>query len=70
MRVTGTGTGTEQSTAGNDRVTVARFEIADQPVEGTNHRPVNRNSGKALAVGSTTDGGLAVQLSSGAAWTV
>ena len=63
-------TGTKQSASTNDWVTVDRFEVADQPVAGTNYRLVNRNSGKALAVGSTTDGGLAVQLSSGAAWTV
>ncbi|MBW8821326.1 MAG: RICIN domain-containing protein [Streptomyces sp.] len=63
-------TATKQSAATNDWVTIDRFEIADQPVVGTNYRLVNRNSGKALAVGSTTDGGLAVQLSSGAAWTV
>ena len=64
-------TGTKQSAATNDWVTIDRFEIADQPVAGTNYRLVNRNSGRALAIagGATTDGASVVQLASGGAWT-
>jgi hypothetical protein len=65
-------TGTKQTAATNDWVTVDRFEIADQPVAGTNYRLVNRNSGRALAIagGATTDGALVVQLAAGAPWTI
>ncbi|MCX4744719.1 RICIN domain-containing protein [Kitasatospora sp. NBC_01287] len=65
-------TGAQQPSATHDRVTIDRFEVANQPVSGTNYRIVNRNSGKgpAIAGGSTADGALAVQQAAGAAWTV
>lgn len=58
--------------ATHDWATIDRFEIANQPVEGTNYRIVNRNSGKPLAVadGSTADGALIVQKTDGGAWTI
>ncbi|MFF8393654.1 hypothetical protein [Streptomyces sp. NPDC016172] len=43
-------TGTKRDAATHDWATVDRFEIAGQPVAGTNYRIVNRNSGKPLAV--------------------
>jgi len=65
-------TGTQRAAATHDWATVDRFEITDQPKEGTNYRIVNRNSGKPLAVsgGSTADGALIVQKADGGAWTI
>ena len=65
-------TGTQRSAATNDWGVVDRFEIANHPTAGTNYRIVNRNSGKPLAVagGSTADGALVVQKTSGGAWTI
>ncbi|MFI6929575.1 RICIN domain-containing protein [Streptomyces sp. NPDC050287] len=64
-------TGTQRSAATGDYGVVDRFEIANQPVDGTNYRIVNRNSGKPLAIAgnSTADGALAVQTTGGGAWT-
>ncbi|MEX1654135.1 RICIN domain-containing protein [Streptomyces pseudovenezuelae] len=65
-------TGTQRAAATHDWATVDRFEITNQPKEGTNYRIVNRNSGKPLAVsgGSTADGALIVQKADGGAWTI
>ncbi|MFD9357284.1 RICIN domain-containing protein [Streptomyces sp. NPDC060031] len=65
-------TGTKRASATHHWGTVDRFEIANEPVVGTNHRIVNRNSGKPLAVagGSTADGALIVQKTDGGAWTI
>jgi hypothetical protein len=65
-------TGTKRDAATHDWATVDRFEVANQPVAGTNYRIVNRNSGKPLAVagGSTADGALIVQKTDGGAWTI
>nr|WSZ15769.1 RICIN domain-containing protein [Streptomyces canus] len=64
-------TGTQRSAATDHYGVVDRFEIANQPVDGTNYRLVNRNSGKPLAIAgnSTADGALAVQTTGGGAWT-
>lgn len=50
-------TGTQRAAATHDWATVDRFEIANQPKEGTNYRIVNRNSGKPLAVAAWVDRG-------------
>jgi len=65
-------TGTQQSASTHDWATIDRFEIANQPVAGTNYRIVNRHSGKPLAIAgdATDDGALAVQRTGGGAWTV
>ncbi|WP_235502567.1 RICIN domain-containing protein [Kitasatospora sp. Root187] len=65
-------TGTQRAAATHDWATVDRFEVADQPVAGTDYRIVNRYSGKPLAVagGATTDGASIVQRTDGGAWTI